>query len=48
MESQPQNPDFRNCPENLHPCDLNNFFISVFILLPFSMGAHIAIPLSVH
>ena len=21
MESQPQNPEFRNNPENFHPCD---------------------------
>ena len=21
MESQPQNPEFRNYPENLHPCN---------------------------
>ena len=23
MESQPQNPEFRNNPENFHPCDPN-------------------------
>ena len=22
MESQPQNPEFRNNPENFHPCEL--------------------------
>ena len=22
MESQPQNPEFRNNPENIHPCEL--------------------------
>ena len=21
MESQPQNPEFKNNPENIHPCD---------------------------
>ena len=24
MESQPQNPKFRNNPENFHPCDYEN------------------------
>ena len=23
MESQPQNPEFRNNPENFHPCNLD-------------------------
>ena len=23
MESQPQNPEFRNNPENFHPCDIS-------------------------
>ena len=26
MENQPQNPEFRNNPENFHPCDLNICF----------------------
>ena len=25
MESQPQNPEFRNNPENFHPCVLRNY-----------------------
>ena len=25
MESQPQNPEFRNIPENFHPCKFNPF-----------------------
>ena len=25
MESQPQNPEFRNNPENFHPCDTVNY-----------------------
>ena len=28
MESQPQNPEFRNNPENFHPCDHGIFFLS--------------------
>ena len=24
MESQPQNPEFRNNPENFHPCIVHN------------------------
>ena len=24
MESQPQNPEFRNNPENFHPCTVKN------------------------
>ena len=31
MESQPQNPEFRNNPENLHPCiALITFFLNIF------------------
>ena len=25
MESQPQNPEFRNNPENFHPCIYSNY-----------------------
>ena len=25
MESRPQNPEFRNNPENVHPCRINSF-----------------------
>ena len=25
MESQPQNPEFRNNPENFHPCTVDRF-----------------------
>ena len=33
MESQPQNPEFRNNLENFHPCDKhhNLFFLSLLI-----------------
>ena len=32
MESQPQNPEFRNNPENFRPCDKHhNFFLSLLI-----------------
>ena len=37
MESQPQNPEFRNNPENFHPCVCNiksNYRLEVFRLLP--------------
>ena len=27
MESQPQNPEFRNNPENFHPCKLEIVFV---------------------
>ena len=30
MESQPQNPEFRNNPENFHPCFYSVAFISLF------------------
>ena len=30
MESQPQNPDFKNYPENFHPCILQ--YLNVFPL----------------
>ena len=26
MESQPQNPEFRNNPENFYPCIISQFF----------------------
>ena len=33
MESQPQNPEFRNNPENFHPCKYQNLaHFMVFIL----------------
>ena len=32
MESQPQNPEFRNNPENFHPCLYNVAFISCIVL----------------
>ena len=31
MESQPQNPEFRNNPENFHPC-LNGLKLAVVVL----------------
>ena len=40
MESQPQNPEFRNNPENLQPCvcvkyqNLVNLLIKTYLLLP--------------
>ena len=39
MESQPQNPEFRNNPENIHPCltqkgnPLLNFVVSEIIFI---------------
>ena len=38
MESRPQNPEFRNIPENFHPCKLSSVVFGdlsslVFILL---------------
>ena len=32
MESQPQNPEFRNNPENFHPCSLKNIIIIIKII----------------
>ena len=34
MESQPQNPEFRNNPENFHPCvcQIVNIFLSISLL----------------
>ena len=34
MESQPQNPEFRNNPENFHPCRKNEweFFFGLMVL----------------
>ena len=32
MESQPQNPEFRNNPENFHPCKFHNQ-IKYFLIL---------------
>ena len=29
MESRPQNPEFRNNPKNIHPCDISHFENSV-------------------
>ena len=31
MESQPQNPEFRNNPENFHPCSCDAFLSLKFI-----------------
>ena len=33
MESQPQNPEFRNNPENFHPCIRCMFFLLLFLTL---------------
>ena len=30
MESQPQNPEFRNNPENFHPCNQQFFWLGCF------------------
>ena len=30
MESQPQNPEFRNNPENFHPCIMENIPVKLF------------------
>ena len=32
MESQPQNPEFRNNPENFHPCKIKSNTCSIVIL----------------
>ena len=32
MESQPQNPEFRNNPENFHPCLRGFVLVASFIL----------------
>ena len=37
MESQPQNPEFRNNPENFHPCIS---YISVLILIKLFQAVH--------
>ena len=29
MESQPRNPEFRNNPENFHPCDILTFPVRI-------------------
>ena len=31
MESQPQNPEFRNYPENLHPCKLKIIVLMTYV-----------------
>ena len=33
MESQPQNPEFRNNPDNLHPCDLIIYIFDEFLMM---------------
>ena len=38
MESQPQNPEFRNNPENFHPC------IRLEMCLAVSYDAHVLLP----
>ena len=35
MESQPQNPEFRNNPENFRPCNSNLFQVDPFCFLKF-------------
>ena len=32
MESRPQNPEFRNNPENFHPCNLEKVMCTVHLL----------------
>ena len=36
MESQPQNPEFRNNPENFHPCNLEYGIHHSYALLALS------------
>ena len=41
MESQPQNPEFRNNPESFHPCSLRNkqsSFMAKFIIMNILYG----------
>ena len=38
MESQPQNPEFRNNPENFHPCTDGNCYSSPCI--PYKISEH--------
>ena len=33
MESQPQNPEFRNNPENVHTCKRHNVTLKVLITI---------------
>ena len=37
MESQPQNPEFRNNPENFHPCLLTYKQVQIGRRVPYSM-----------
>ena len=52
MESQPQNPEFRNNPENFHQCHirviLKSFFLKVSILCIHWNCLYEAIPRSTH
>ena len=42
MESQPKIPEFRNNPENFHPCDM------VLPVLLGSLGVYLIFLLSIH
>ena len=45
MESQPQNPEFRNNHENFHPCIINLLYTNEFFHLSgLKQGAFISIP----
>ena len=40
MESQPQNPEFRNNPENFHPCVMSATYIQMQSRQPLIMKAN--------
>ena len=47
MESQPQNPEFRNNPENFHPCRLGYRQIPIFQLVAVAERAGLSMSWSV-
>ena len=38
MESQPQNPEFRNNPENFHPCNSIKFSLTEIYHMMLNLG----------
>ena len=40
MENQPQNPEFRNNPENFHPWDTGHIAVNVLKFEHFSFSVH--------
>ena len=37
MESQPQNPEFRNNPEHFHPCDNGRVDLEMYTISDYSI-----------